>query len=156
MIIGSQFDLGHAQKGFYQKEIAALIESSGASDRIHLIGHVQKIEDYYRASDIFVFPTLKEGVPNVVIEAMASGLPVILTPFPTLPKHFGRPGQEYVLVDRNPEVLSLQMERLVKDAEIRKKLGVQGQKWVHESMDVEKTIDRYVAMYRSIREEGTC
>jgi glycosyltransferase involved in cell wall biosynthesis len=89
-------------------------------------------------------------MPNVVIEAMASGVPVVMTPFPTLPQEFGRQGFEYLLSDREPGALSAQMERLIRNPDIRIKLGRQGRSWMEKGMDLENTLDRYAALYRKL------
>ncbi|MGA3161283.1 MAG: glycosyltransferase family 4 protein [Terracidiphilus sp.] len=47
--------------------------------RIHLTGFVANTAPYYRAMDVMVLPTLREGFPNVVLEAAASGIPVVTT-----------------------------------------------------------------------------
>jgi glycosyltransferase involved in cell wall biosynthesis len=148
VIIGSRFDPEHPQKGNYQKKIAALAAASGASDRIHFTGHVPNIHTFYRACDMFIFPTLKEGMPNVVLEAMASGAPVVLTLFPTFPRDFGRCGCEYLLAERNPEALSAHMESLIRNPFLRRDLGQRGRCWVEQTMDLEKTLDRYAGLYR--------
>jgi len=53
--------------------------ASNHSDKIKLLDHVNNIHEYYRASDVFALPSFKEGLPNVVLEAMASGIPCIAT-----------------------------------------------------------------------------
>jgi glycosyltransferase involved in cell wall biosynthesis len=47
---------------------------------VEFVGFVSNIEDYYRQASVLVFPTLAEGLAKVVLEAMASGRPVITTP----------------------------------------------------------------------------
>ena len=40
----------------------------------------KELQDYYRNADVFLLPSKKEGMPNLVLEAMASGLPIVMTP----------------------------------------------------------------------------
>ena len=47
--------------------------------RIHCTGFVDDTAPYYKAMDLMVLPSLREGFPNVVLEAAASGIPVITT-----------------------------------------------------------------------------
>ena len=51
----------------------------GVFENIHFLGPRRDVETYYAAADIFVFPTLYDPFPSVVLEAMASGLPVVTT-----------------------------------------------------------------------------
>ena len=46
---------------------------------VRIIGHVDSIEDYYQIADFFILPSVNEGMPNVLLEAMAVGLPCIAT-----------------------------------------------------------------------------
>ncbi|MBQ7896610.1 MAG: glycosyltransferase family 4 protein [Oscillospiraceae bacterium] len=57
-----------------RKELAL---SLGLENRVIFAGYREDVADYYQAADIFVFPSLREGLPVSVMEAMASGLPVI-------------------------------------------------------------------------------
>jgi glycosyltransferase involved in cell wall biosynthesis len=150
VIIGARFDPTHYQKGEFESKIAALIAASGAGDRIHFTGHVQDIKWYYQACDIFVFPTQKEGMPNAVIEAMASAVPVILTPFPTLSEELGRVGREFLLVERRPDALAAEVDRLIQNADFRRDLGRRGRRWVGQTMDLDHVLDRYAALYREL------
>jgi glycosyltransferase involved in cell wall biosynthesis len=54
----------------------------GAVDQVRFVPPTPSIELYYRAADVVVMPSIREGLPNVVLEAMASGLPVIASRLP--------------------------------------------------------------------------
>jgi glycosyltransferase involved in cell wall biosynthesis len=64
-----------------QTEVRQQVEKSKYASKIRLIGSIPNklIQDYYRAADIFINPTYAEGFPRVLIEAMASGLPIVTT-----------------------------------------------------------------------------
>ncbi|SFO22016.1 Glycosyltransferase involved in cell wall bisynthesis [Pseudobutyrivibrio sp. UC1225] len=68
--------------GPYRSELESLSEKYGARDKIEFVGQKNKDEllQYYQQGDLFVFPSKKEGMPNAVLEAMACGLPVVMSP----------------------------------------------------------------------------
>lgn len=155
VIVGPLFDTNHPEHGEFRRKIDDMVATSRLADRVHFPGYVQKVEDYLRAADIFVFPSLKEAMPNVVLEAMASGLPVILTPVVGLPEEFGKAGQEYLLVKRNPEAFAAAISELLQNGDLRKKLGRQGRNWVEKTMDVERSLDRYATLYNKLADRGS-
>jgi glycosyltransferase involved in cell wall biosynthesis len=102
---------------------------------------------------MFVFSPLKGGMPNVVLEAMACGVPVVLTPCIALPKEFGEPGHEYFLVKRDSDAIAAAIAELLQNEELRKNLGRRGRSWVEENMDLEQSLDRYAALYYELAEQ---
>ena len=56
-----------------------LAQSLGVGDRVILTGYRTDVADFYKMADVFLFPSFREGLPVAVMEAMASGLPVIAT-----------------------------------------------------------------------------
>ena len=76
----------------------------------------------YRASDVFVFPTLVEGMPLVVLEAMACGLPVIVTA--NGPADIVRDGIDgYVIPTRDADAVADRLEALRRDPALREEMG---------------------------------
>jgi len=66
---------GRGRSGPYQR----LVKKNGYEDKIMYMGHAEKIEALYCASDLFILPTFYDPFSNVCLEAMACGLPVITT-----------------------------------------------------------------------------
>ncbi len=88
------------------------------------VPHVPRIElrEIYRQADVFVFPTLVEGMGLVVLEAMASGLPVITTP--NGPGDIVRDGVDGFLVPpRDVDAIVDRLQRLRADPQLRSEMG---------------------------------
>ncbi len=134
----------------FSRKLKFLVNASGAGDRVHFTGSVDNVEEYLRSSDVFAFASQKEGMGNVVLEAMASSLPVILTPFTGLPKAFGLPDSHYILVNRGAEELAAGISSLLDDDNLRHKLGQNARRLVEETMGMEQILDRYAVLYHEL------
>ena len=89
-------------------------------------------------------------MPNVVPEAYGCGVPVIMTPFIGLPQEFGRAGDHYELVERTPGAIAQSISSLLDNRERGRQLALRARKLVEDEMDVEKSLDRYAALYRDL------
>lgn len=77
--------------GEFKRELMEIVRSKGLHENVIFHGHIDdrnRINNFYRKSDIFLFPSLSEGSPRVVLEAMANSLPVVSTPIGSLPYVF--------------------------------------------------------------------
>lgn len=150
LFVGPRADTHNPRLKSFRLEIANLIETSGAGDRIHFAGVVDDVESYLRASDIFILASDREGTPNSVLEAMASGLPCLITPYSGISPSIGQAGQQYQLVERNPKAISTALLALLKNPDLRGTQGARGQQFVVENFDQNLTLDRYVALYEEL------
>lgn len=136
----------------YSNKIAKMVENSPSKERIIFTGEVANVEEYMRAADLFVLPSKQEGMGNVVLEAMATGLPCILTPYIGLPSHeFGQAGREFILLNGySPKELAFRINQLLNDKFMMSEIGQLARQWVEKNMSIDKILDQYAAMYRSL------
>lgn len=119
---------------------------------IILAGDVDNIADYYRAADIFAFPSKREGLPNSVLEAMASALPCIISEFAGIPdpgEEFGNPGEHHLRVNHEPEAIAAALATLLRDTESAQAMGHQARALMEATQTIDVTLDQLAAEYRS-------
>ncbi len=80
-LVRDGFDVGLliAGEGHLAAALQDQVDAAGLQDRVQLVGFCSDPRDLYQAIDLFVLSSLREGLPNVVLEAMASGVPVLAT-----------------------------------------------------------------------------
>lgn len=112
-------------KGNLEEELKDRAQRLGIRDYITFFEEVryQNVPNYYRRADIFVLPSLSEGLPNVLMEAMASGLPVVATDVGGNKELIQENKGGYLVDPKNSTELSKAIKRLVENPEMRKKMG---------------------------------
>lgn len=133
--------------GNLEAEVASFISEHGLRDRVHARGWtpMEKMVGLYEAHDLFVLPSHAEGLPNSMIEAMAAGLAVVVTPVGTIPDVI-RDGENGVLVPpRDPEALAAAINRLIDNPDLLLSLAAAGHSQAREQFGVEQAVDRFVA-----------
>lgn len=150
VLVGPRLDQADPDLTHFHQRLEALIQASGTRKRVHFVGRVDNVAAYLQAADLFVFPSRREGLPNVVMEAMASGLPVITTPFVGLSAELGRAGEQYLLAEHDAGDLYECIRQVLLDDELRARLGRNGRSWATTHLDIEMILDRYAALYREL------
>ncbi|MBL9142308.1 MAG: glycosyltransferase family 4 protein [Verrucomicrobiaceae bacterium] len=116
-----------------------LKDIQGKAD-VRFIDHQTTIETYFRAADIFVFPSRHEGLPNTVLEAMASRLTVVTTRFIGFPDEgaeLGFEGQHFISLPRDPKVWAATLADLFSNPERREAIGYAARLWMESHQDIE-------------------
>jgi glycosyltransferase involved in cell wall biosynthesis len=93
-------------------------------------------------------------MPNSVLEAMASRVPVVLTPFTGLSHDLGHAGKQYLLSERNAPALAATLRQLLASPALRSDIARQGYDWVCQTMSLDRSLDRYAALYHEMAEAG--
>lgn len=123
---GRNVSLFIAGDGPIRETLQHQIDASGHGDRIHLLGFRDDIMTFYQGLDLFVLNSLREGLPNVVLEAMAYEVPVLSTRVAGVPRLITNGYDGILVAMKNDEELKLRIETLLADAEYRRMLGENG------------------------------
>ncbi len=117
---------GNDEEG-YQPTIEALARSEGVADRVHFVGPVQGAAKWalYRDAEVFVLPSYSENFGNVVLESLAMGCPVVLTPEVGLAPAVAEAGAG-VVVPGDPAAIAAAVRGLLADPDRRARLGEAG------------------------------
>lgn len=143
------------EKGDQLDAIRKQIATVGLEDQVELRGpvtHGQLRETYAQAS-VFVLPCLvaadgdRDGIPNVLAEAMAMGLPVVTTAISGIPELVDADKDGLVVPERNAAALAAALERILTDATLRAALGAAARAKVCRMFDSRETTRELKALF---------
>lgn len=140
---------GRLQEETVEADLARLLDAPEARDmrgRVLRVGEVPDLAPYLQAADLFVLPSLKEGLPNALLEAMAAGLPVVASRLPGVVEALGEGGAEFV-VPGESESLARGIRAMLARPERLPEAGRKNRERVLQWYSLEKVADRYAALY---------
>jgi len=150
---GVVFDLvGHEQVPGDIKQLKDEVMDAGFEQFVHIQPAVSGSEkiDLFRSADIFIYPSHYEGMPMAVIEAMASGLPVIATRVGGLPD-LVIPGVNGLLVPvGQPDQMASAIHQLAADPQMRHSMQENSIRLARENFDIEKLVLRLIEIYQKL------
>lgn len=111
--------------GGERSNLEGLAEKCGVADRVDFLGLVphDELPDAYREADIFCLPSLNEGMSNTVLEAIASGLPIVATVTGGTEELVADGENGYFVKTGSAEDLSEKLGKLAVDRELRDRMG---------------------------------
>lgn len=131
-----------------------MAKSLNLTSNVIFCGHSAEVEAFYAASDIFVFPTMYEPFGLVILEAMASGLPVIISRLAGASDLIEDGINGFLLSDPSDVIfLSKKIEELVNDPLTREKMG-RGARRIAEGNSWDRVYERIVKMYDEVLVEN--
>lgn len=102
---------------------------------------------YLKAFDIFILPSVKEGFPWVVLEAMAAGIPAIATKVGALPEIIQDNKNGILIEPKNSKAIVNAVELLLNNKNLREKLSEEGRRTVIEKFNLEKMLKQYEDLF---------
>lgn len=142
-------------EGELTENVRAAVASAGLKHKVWLAGERSDVADLMRGFDAFVLPSRAEGMSNTLLEAMASGLPVIATDVGGN-RELVVPGQTGVLVPpADAGRLAQAMVGVLQNATTAREMGRRGRERVEQNFSLETMVDAYAALYaRMLQRSG--
>ncbi|MFG6461613.1 glycosyltransferase family 4 protein [Roseateles sp. DXS20W] len=140
-----------AGEGPERERLQQLMHQHGLQARVRLLGAVPNADlpHWYGAADLFALPSSREGLPNVMLEALACGTPVVATAVGGIPEVLGgQPDAGLLLDERSPAALARAI-----DAVLRRPADASAPRRVAEAYSWEQSTARLAALMRSMTEK---
>jgi glycosyltransferase involved in cell wall biosynthesis len=144
-----------------EQRLRRLTRALQLEDRIRWIGQVDHlaVRSLLRESDLFVLASRitgdgdRDGLPNVVVEALSQGLPVVASRISALPEIIEDGVNGRLVPSEDPAALAAALSELVEDPATRRRMGAAGIHRVAEGWDVEVGVGQLLALLRRVLSE---
>jgi sugar transferase (PEP-CTERM/EpsH1 system associated) len=141
-----------AGEGTERPKLEAFLETQGEwRHRVHFLGLSNSVAGLLQAMDLFVLPSLFEGISNALLEAMATGLPVAVTATGGNPEVVVDGESGLLFPGQDAQALSSHLARLATDRDLRVRLGAQAVRRVREEFSMDSMVRQYGQLYESTR-----
>jgi glycosyltransferase involved in cell wall biosynthesis len=144
---GLDIELVIAGEGDDRSRLERLINELGVCDRVRLLGYCADPRAIYEALDLFVLSSLREGLPNVLLEAMALEVPVVATRVNGIPRLIQDDDNGLLIPPDSVEQLAQAVTRLAGSEGLRTRLGHAGRRMVEARYSFAVRMQRIAALY---------
>jgi glycosyltransferase involved in cell wall biosynthesis len=136
--------------GPLREDLAAQARALGVDQRVHFVGYRANTVDFLRAMDLFVLPSLYEGMPLSILEAMGAGLPVVATAVDGTPEAVVDGETGSLVPPADPMALAEAVNRVLADRSLAAAMGRAGRARAEEQFSETALIDRLGLVYRAV------
>ena len=131
--------------GELRPDMEKLAQEKGIADFVEFCGMQSNVYPYLHDADIFTLPSIYEGNPMTIIEAMGTGLPIVASRVGGIPDMISD-GESGLLVEPEPQSICAGLTRLVGDAALRQRLGLAARKQ-SQTFSAEHMARDYISCY---------
>ena len=142
-------------EGPRRRDLVSLRDRLGLKERVRFLGFRTDVPQILADSDLFVLPSLWEGFPIALLEAMAAGLPVVATDVPGVAEVVTDGETGLVVPRKDVGALAEALCRLLDDADLRRWLARAGQRKVEREFGWEKVVAATMSLYERLLREVT-
>lgn len=144
---GLKCHLKIAGDGPLLSELTDLVREMQCETEIELIGQVADIKAFFDSLDIFVLSSRREGLPNVLLEAMAMQVPVVATGIAGIPRLIQSGANGILVPPESVEDLAGALQKLMKEPELLKQLANAARATIEHGYSFQRRMERVAAIY---------
>jgi glycosyltransferase involved in cell wall biosynthesis len=144
---GLDHELVIVGEGTERARLRALIAALGRSDRIRLLGFRGDTIALYEAMDVFALSSLSEGLPNVLLEAMAMEVPLVATRIAGVPRLISDGEDGLLVAPGSVDDLAAALARLLGDAHLRDRLRTSARRTIEHRYSFGARMEKIRALY---------
>jgi len=130
--------------------LEALTKNSNLIDNVSFVGYQSQsaVRQYLRETDIFVLPSFAEGIPVVLMEAMATGVPVVTSNIAGISELVESGKNGYLVPPGEVRALTATLESLIPNADLRNKLGQNGRDKIKKNFCIDESLNLLNAQFQ--------
>lgn len=127
---------------------------AGLAERVHFLGLRNDIANVLAGSDVFVLPSLSEGLPIALLEAMFAGRPIVASAVGDVPVALANGAAGLLVPPADPAALADAIQRLLTQPFEARRLATTAQARAAAEYDVDRMVERYAELYQSLLANG--
>lgn len=144
---GYPLQVGIFGEGAEQAALQQRIDQLGRQESIKLMGFRSDLRPCYEAMDLFVLSSLREGLPNVVLEAMAMEVPVVSTKVAGIPKLIQHDANGYLVEPGSADALTLALTTVLDNQACRERFRTEGRRTVEDHFSFARRMEKLRMLY---------
>jgi len=133
-----------------RSELEGMARALGVADRVVFAGARDDVPALLRLMNVFVLSSVSEGAPNVVMEAMAAGVPVVATDVGGVADAVGGPSSAVLVPPRDADAMARAVLGLLADPQAAGAMGSAGQRIARERHDIGAVVERVEGMFEAL------
>ena len=137
-------------------ELRSLIKNEGLHDKFRFYGHVDRntLRELYRESSVFILPSYYEGLPNVILEAMACGLPIVATKVGGIAEVLHHRVNGLLISPGDEKAITDSLDQLLGDDDLRYRMGTISRLEVEKHYTWGSISDQYLQLYEELLDQS--
>jgi len=136
--------------GFYRSELEKIVAKLGLTDIIIFAGYRQDIAEVTATFDVKIFTSQWEGLPQVLVQAVAAGKPVVSFDVEGVREVIDDGNNGYVVPARDSQMLARKVSHLLDDLSLSKQMGARGRELVDASWSIETMVEKTEELYERL------